>query len=157
MGFDQTLRAGLRRGAVVPSLLLCLLLVGAGGVTQPTVELLAPSKVRSGDTVEIVLRVRNDGSKPIDVELTGRPVGFDVVVTGPDGKEVWRRLEGTAVASALMLLTLRPGEGRDFTARWGQVDQAGRAVAPGRYVLHGILPMGRRQMTAAPRELVIEP
>jgi Intracellular proteinase inhibitor len=153
---DRALRAGLRRGALLPAL-LCLLLLGAGGVTQPTIELLAPSKVKAGDTVEIVLRIRNDGPKPIDLELSGRPVAFDVVVTGPDGKEVWRRLEGAAVASILMLLTLQPGEGREFTAQWAQEDQAGRAVAPGRYVMHGILPMGRRQMTTAPRELIIEP
>lgn len=155
MYVDQTLRAKLRRGALLPAL-LCLLL-GARGVTQPTVELLAPSKVRAGDTVEIVLRIRNDGPKPIDLELSGRPVAFDVVVTGPDGKEVWRRLEGATVASILMLLTLQPGEGRDYTTQWGQVDQAGKAVAPGRYVLHGILPMGRRQMSTAPRDLLIEP
>jgi hypothetical protein len=126
-------------------------------VTQPTIELLAPSKVQAGDTVEIVLRIRNDGPKPIDLELSGRPVAFDVIVRGPDGKEVWRRLEGAAVASILMLLTLQPGEGRDFPAQWTQEDQAGRSVAPGRYVLHGVLPMGRRQMTTAPRELIIEP
>jgi hypothetical protein len=155
MFFDQTLRAGPRRGAVVP-LLLCLFLLGAGGVTQPTVELIAPSKVRAGDTVEIVLRIRNDGPKPIDLELSGRPVAFDVVVTGPDGQQVWRRLEGAAVASILMLLTLQPGEGRDFAAQWAQEDQAGRTVAPGRYVLHGVLPMGRRQMTTAPHQLLIE-
>jgi hypothetical protein len=152
----QTLRAGLRRGALVPAV-FCLLLLGAGGVTQPTIELLAPPEVHVGDTVEIVLRLRNDGPKPIDLELTGRPVAFDVIVTGPDGKEVWRRLEGAAVASILMLLTLQPGEGRDYTAQWAQVDRAGRAVAPGRYVLQGILPMGRRRMTTAPRDLLIQP
>jgi hypothetical protein len=156
MCFDQTLRAGPRRGALVP-VLLCLFLMGAGGVTQPTVELLSPAKVQAGDTVEIVLRIRNDGPKPIDLELSGRPVAFDVVVTGPDGKEVWRRLEGAAVASILMLLTLQPGEERDFTTQWAQVDQAGKALPPGRYVLHGVLPMGRRRMTTAPRDLLIEP
>jgi intracellular proteinase inhibitor BsuPI len=154
MRFHPTLRAATRRGAFVAA---SLFLLGVAGVTQPTVELLAPSKVRVGDTVEIVLRVRNDGPKPIDLELSGRPVGFDIVVTGADGREVWRRLEGTAVAAILMLLTLQPGEARDFTARWGQVDSTGRAVSPGRYVLQGVLPMGRRQMTTGRRDLIIEP
>ncbi len=154
MHLGSTLRAESRRGAVVVA---SLLLLGGAGVTQPTVELVAPSKVHSGDTVEIALRVRNDDSKPIYVELSGRPVGFDVVIVGPDGREVWRRLRHGVAGAALMLLTLEPGEARDFTVRWAQVDGAGKAVAPGRYTLHGILPIGARRVTTSPFDLVIEP
>jgi hypothetical protein len=143
-----------RRGVVVTA---WFLLLGIAGVTQPTVELLAPSTVQAGDTVEIVLRIRNDGERPMDVELSGRPVGFDVVIAGPDGKEVWRRLSQGAVGAALMLLTLQPGEARDFPVRWPQHDSAGRPVAPGRYIIQGILPMGDRRVTTASRGLLIEP
>ena len=154
MHLDPTLRAAIRRGAVVAA---TLLLLGVAGVTQPAVELVAPSRVRVGDTVEIALRIRNDDSKPIDLELSGRPVGFDVVIVAADGGEVWRRLRDSVVGAALMLLTLEPGEARDFPVRWAQVDFAGRAVAPGRYTLQGILPMGTRRMTTAPHDLVIDP
>lgn len=152
MHLEPTLRAAIRRGGVAVSFLL----MGIGGVTQPTVELVAPPKVQLGDTVEIALRVRNDGSEPMDLELSGRPVGFDVVITGPDGREVWRRLRDGAVGAALMLLTLEPGAARDFTVRWAQVDRAGGAVGPGRYTVRGILPMGARRITTAPHDLVIE-
>jgi uncharacterized protein (DUF58 family) len=154
MHFGPTLRAAIRRGAVVAA---SLLLLGVAGVTQPTVELVAPSKVRAGEPVEIALRVRNDGSKPIDLELSGRPVGFDIVITGAEGEEVWRRLRDGAVGAALLLLRLEPGEARDFTVSWAQTDFGGKAVAPGRYTLHGVLPMGARRMTTAPHDLVIEP
>jgi len=153
MRFDPSFRAAIRRGAVVGGLLL----LGGAGVRQPRVELVAPSKVRAGEPVDIALRVRNDGSMPIDLELSGRPVGFDVVVLGPDGREVWRRLRDSVVGAALMLLTLEPGETRDFEVRWTQVDSAGRAVAPGRYTLRGTLPMGAGRMTTAPHQLVIDP
>ena len=124
---------------------------------QPTVELIAPSEAKRGQPVEIVLRVRNDGAKAVDFELSGRPVGFDIAIETDDGTEVWRRLDGEAVASALMLVTLQPGEARDFTERWLQQDRAGDPVTPGRYVVRGILPMGRRRLVTAPHDLLIRP
>lgn len=155
MHFDPTLRAAVRRGVVVSALLL--LLLGAAGVTQPAVELVAPSRVRAGDTVEISLRVTNRGSQPITVELSGRPVGFDVIIVGSDGKEVWRRLQSGVVGAALMLLPLEPAESRDFTTRWAQVTYSGAPVAAGRYTLRGVLPMGARRVATASRELIIDP
>jgi Intracellular proteinase inhibitor len=152
MPLHATLRAAMRRGGFVAPVLLL-----AAGMPQPTVELLAPPKVSAGDTVEIVLRIRNEGAKPLELELSGRPVGYDVIVLDAGGREVWRRLAGATVGAALMLVTLQPGESRDFTTRWAQVDAWGRAVAPGRYVLQGILPMGARQVSTAARDLVIEP
>ncbi len=124
-------------------------------VTQPTVELEVPSEVRLGDTVEVTLRLRNEGTEALSLELVGRPVAFDVFITGPGGREVWRRLHGKAVASALMLLQLGPGESREFTARWPQQDSQGRPVPPGRYTVQGTLPTGSRPLTSAPRDLLI--
>lgn len=122
---------------------------------QPSVQLVLPPKVRLGDTVTITLRVRNDGSRPLDLELPGRPVAFDIVVLGPDGAEVWRRLHNFVTGSALMLLRLEPGEVREFTAQWAQVDNDGRPVAPGSYHVRGVLPVQNQRLTTAPRELVI--
>lgn len=154
MRSESTLRAGLRRGGVAA---LAVLLLSATRSPYPTVELIAPARVHAGDTVDIVLRVRNDGPAPLTLELSGRPVGFDVIVTNPDGKEVWRRLAGGAVGAALMLLTLQPGESRDFTARWPLVDLNGNAVTPGRYTLRGILPMTGRRLATPERDLVVDP
>lgn len=124
-------------------------------MTQPTVELEVPSKVRLGDTVEITLRLRNDRPDPLDLQLSGRPVAFDIVITGPGGQEVWRRLHHVMVTSALMLLRLEPGQSREFTARWPQQDNQGRPVPPGRYTVQGALPTGSRPLTSAPRDLLI--
>ena len=124
---------------------------------QPSVELVLPPKVRLGDPVAITLRVRNDGSRPLDLELPGRPVAFDVVVLGPDGAEVWRRLRNFVTGSALMLLRLEPGAVREFTAQWDQVDNDGRPVPPGRYSVRGVLPVQNRRVTTAARDLVITP
>jgi hypothetical protein len=149
-----TLRAALRRGEVFAA---ALFLVGVSGVIQPTLELVAPSKAQLGDTVRIALRVRNPDPKPLQLELSGRPVGFDVVIDRADGTPVWSRMGTDVAGAALMLLTLGAGETRDFTVSWGQVDAGGKPVAPGRYNLWGILPTGAGRMTTLPRELLIEP
>ena len=126
-------------------------------MAQPTVELDVARSVGVGDTVELTLRVRNDGPDSIDLELPGRPVAFDIVVVGPDGGEVWRRLRDAVSPSILMLLRLGPGESREFTTTWAQRDNAGRPVAPGRYTVYGVLPFPAGRLTTARRELVVGP
>jgi hypothetical protein len=123
--------------------------------SQPSVELVFPPEVRLGDTVAIALRLLNHGSQPLVLQLPGRPPAFDVVILGPDGAEIWRRLHGAVTASALMLLQLAPGEARDFTMGWAQVDNAGRQVGPGTYGMRGILPLQSGRLTTATAELII--
>jgi hypothetical protein len=125
--------------------------------TQPTVELLLAPKVGLGDTVEIILRLHNDGSRPMDLQLPGRPVAFDIAILRPDGTEIWRRLAKGVVSSALMLVRLPPKGIRDFVVQWGQVDNAGRPVGQGTYVVRGTLPTEAGQLAARPRDLLIEP
>jgi hypothetical protein len=122
---------------------------------QPTIELVLPPQVHLGDRVMIALRVRNDGSRLLNLELPGRPVAFDVIIRGPDGAEVWRRLRNTITGSALMLLRLKPGQVREFSAQWAQVDNDGRPVAPGSYSVRGVLPAQEGRLTTAVRELII--
>ena len=122
---------------------------------QPTIELVLPPRVHRGDRVAIVLRVRNDGSQPLNLELPGRPVAFDVIIRGRDGAEVWRRLRNTMTGSALMLLRLKPGQVREFSAQWAQVDNDGRPVAPGSYSVRGVLPVQKGRLTTAARELIV--
>jgi hypothetical protein len=129
---------------------------GTMQATSPVVELLVPPKVGLGDTVEITLRLRNDGSRSLDLQLPGRPVAFDIIILGPDGTEVWRRLAQGMVSSALMLLRLPPGEARDFVAHWDQVGNDGRRAAPGTYRVQGILPTDKGVWSTQPRQLLIE-
>lgn len=152
----MTLRKTHRLGAVLTALAV-LAWQGQDGMRprQLAVELVVSPDVRLGDTVAITLRVRNEGTEPVELQLPGRPVAFDVVIVGPDGGEVWRRLRGAVTGSALMLVQLAPGAVRDFTVRWAQVDNNGRPVAPGRYKVLGILPIQPRRLTTAAHELVI--
>lgn len=87
------------------------------------------------------LVLENRGDTPVEVELTGRPIAFDLVVLATDGSEVWRRLEGVAVDLILQPRTLGPGEALDFTDTWPQHDDQGRQVSPGTYRVQGILPV----------------
>jgi len=119
-------------------------------------ELIVPRKAHLGDTVEITIRVRNAGKRAADLELSGRPVAFDVVIRGPDGTEVWRRLGQGAIAAALMVLRLEPGEAHEFSLRWAEVDDAGSQVRPGRYTVRGMVPIDGRNRMTAERPLLIE-
>ena len=123
---------------------------------SPPWSFLLPPKVGVGDTVEITLRLRNVGSRPMDFQLPGRPVAFDIAIVRPDGTEVWRRLAKGVVGSALMLLRLEPGGIKDFVVQWPQVDNAGLPVGHGTYVVRGTLPTEAGQLAAPPRDLLIE-
>lgn len=118
-------------------------------------EIGLPASVRVGEPVPITLRVRNAGREPLTLTLTGRPVGFDLVVTRPDGALVWNRLHGQVVALVLQIGFLQPGEALEFADRWEQLDNAGRPVAPGVYHVRGILPAEEGQLTSGVRELVV--
>jgi Intracellular proteinase inhibitor len=120
------------------------------------VELLMESSADLGVPVSITLRLRNDGTGPIDLELPGRPVAFDITIFRPDGTQVWRRLARGVVGSALMLVRLAPGEIRDFTVGWDQVDNAGRPVGPGRYTVRGVLPTDKGVLSTPLRDLLIK-
>ncbi len=120
------------------------------------IELVAPASVAVGDTAHVAIRLSNDGPAPLRLELSGRPVGVDLVVRDADGREVWRWLRGP-VGAALMLLTLAPGESRDFTVRWPLTDLAGAPVSPGRYTLQGFVPLGQRPVATRPHDLTITP
>jgi hypothetical protein len=124
-----------------------------GGALVVEIEL--PSRVAPGEPVAITLRARNTASEPVMVGLTGRPTAFDLVVAEPDGTEVWRRLQGSAVALVLELRRMEAGEALEFTDRWPQVDNAGGSVPPGRYTVWGELPLEGGLLTTEPRDLEI--
>jgi hypothetical protein len=108
-------------------------------------ELDAPTAARLGERVPLRLSLKNLGDHPVQVALGGRPA-YDFVIAQPDGTEVWRWSHGQFVQQILQLITVRPGEAVDFTEAWPQLDNAGRAVPAGAYVVRGLLnvePPGR--------------
>ena len=116
-----------------------------------------PADVPAGDTVSIKLKVRNTADHPVDLPLGGRPA-HDIVVTRPDGTEVWRWLHGQIVEDILELRPLQPGEELTFAAEWEQVDSDGNRVPPGTYVVRGILNAEPGQeLETEPKTLIITP
>jgi len=115
----------------------------------------APRSVRLGKPVPITLRLTNAGKRKADVFLLGRSITFDIIVAGPDGRVIWRRLEGTSGQQILQVKTLAPGETLELKDAWTQRTNAGAAVAPGVYTVRGLLPTDATPLQTAPVRLRI--
>ena len=103
----------------------------------------APDEVEAGQTVNLKLIWRNLTDKPVELALGGRPP-YDFVVTTPEGKEVWRWLAGEVVQDTLEMKTVGPGQKLEFTLEWQPADQSGATLAPGNYLMQGILSLEPR-------------
>lgn len=90
-----------------------------------------------GTPVTLELTLRNAGSQAVSLTLGGRPVAFDLTVSTPDGRVVWRRLHDQVVLAILQTRTLAVGETLSFRDDWDQRDNAGRPVPPGSYAVSG--------------------
>jgi hypothetical protein len=110
-----------------------------------------PPGAHAGEPVPIVLRLTNRTEQPLTLALQGRPLAFDVTVTGPDDTIVWRRLEGAVVQSILAVRTLAPAESLTFEAVWDGRRRDGSPAPPGRYLVAGKL------LTDTPEGLVTRP
>jgi hypothetical protein len=93
----------------------------------------APTEARAGDSVTVELRIENITDKTLSVNLQGRDIVFDIVVTTADGKPVWRRLEGQTVQSILRIETLATGQILRMQDVW-------RAGAAGDFLVRGVVP-----------------
>jgi hypothetical protein len=106
-------------------------------VDSPTVTLKVPREVRARDSVPMTVHVTNATSQPLTLYLRGRPIAFDLVVTGADGTVVWRRLEGAMISMVLQVRTLSPGEALELRDVWPQTTRAGAPIPPGEYTVRG--------------------
>jgi hypothetical protein len=106
--------------------------VGAKG-SGVQLQLLAPARAPQGEAVPFTLRIVNAGDRPATAYFQGRPPAFDLIVHDASGRQVWRRLEGAAVAMVLGVRELAPGESLDLGDVWRQTNSAGLLVPPGRY------------------------
>jgi hypothetical protein len=130
---------------------------GAGGRGSGVrLRLLTPAQIRQGEPLRFTFRIENAGRRPATVYLQGRPPAFDVTVHDASGHEVWRRLEGAAVAMVLGIRELAPDEFLELEGLWPQTDAGGAQVAPGRYRLTGLLPgEPGRELRSPPVEVEI--
>ena len=120
-------------------------------------QVLAPDSVRSGQPVPIMLRLVNTGKAPVTMYLQGRPLAFDITIRRPDGRTVWRRLEGQVVSAILAVRPLEPGGALTFEETWDQASDTGQRVPPGEYVITGTLPTDGVPLETPPRRLRIVP
>ncbi len=119
------------------------------------VEIELPSSVRIGTPVPVTLRVRNTGTAPAELALTGLPIAFDIFVDRTDSTEVWSRLHGETISMMLQVAILRPGESLEFKHAWDQRDNDRQAVPAGTYSVRGSLATPDRELRSEPRRLVI--
>jgi hypothetical protein len=117
----------------------------------------APARIRSGEPVPLVFAVTNAGGTPLTLHLLGRAPSADFRISDSRGRLVWSRLRGQTLLGALRLFPLDARKSLSFREVWHQRTDAGRPVAPGQYLIRGVLltddPEG---LASPPARLLIE-
>jgi len=117
----------------------------------------APARARRGEPVPLVFIVTNVGRTPLTLQLLGRTPSADFRISDSRGRLVWSLLRGQTLLGALRLFPLDPGKSLSFREVWNQRTDAGRPVAPGKYLIRGVLltddPKG---LASPPARLLIE-
>ena len=117
----------------------------------------AASEVHAGDSLDLILRVRNVCEVSTKIAFGGRPA-HDFIVTGPDGRVVWRWLYGKVVQQVLGFRTLDPGQELGFSGEWNLRGNELGVLPPGRYQVTGVLKGDPpKEMETAPVALSLLP
>jgi hypothetical protein len=75
----------------------------------------------------------------VTLQLLGRTPSADFRISDPRGRLVWSRLRGQTLLGALRLFPLDAGRSLSFREVWNQRTDAGGPVAPGEYLIRGVL------------------
>jgi hypothetical protein len=89
--------------------------------------------------VRLVFTVTNAGRASVTLQLLGRAPTADFRISDSRGRPVWSRLRGQTLLGALRLFPLDAGKSLSFREVWNQLTDAGRPVAPGEYLVRGVL------------------
>jgi intracellular proteinase inhibitor BsuPI len=115
-------------------------------------------RVRQGAPVPLVFTITNTGKVPVTLQLLGRSPTADFQVSDSEGRIVWSRLRGQTLLGALRLFPLNAGKSLSFRQVWNQRTDTGMRVAPGGYLIRGVLltddPKG---LASPPARVRIEP
>lgn len=82
------------------------------------VTLEVPALVPAGTTVPFRVILGNVTDRQVVIYTLGREVTYDIAVAGPDGAEVWRRLDDSAFQEILAVRTLGPHERIVLETAW---------------------------------------
>jgi hypothetical protein len=107
--------------------------------SQLRLTLEAPARARSGESVPLVFTVTNAGKVPLTLQLLGRTPTADFRILDSRERQVWSKLRGQTMLGALRLFPLDAGKSISFREVWNQSNDAGRRVAPGEYLIRGVL------------------
>ena len=99
----------------------------------------------------LVFTVTNLGSTSVTLQLLGRVPMADFRVSDLRGNVIWSHLRGQTLLGPLRLFPLGAGKSLSFRQAWNQRTDAGPGVAPGEYLIRGVL------LTDAPAGLVSLP
>jgi Intracellular proteinase inhibitor len=89
--------------------------------------------------VPLVFTITNTGRVSASLQLLGRNPTADFQVSDPQGRTVWSRLRGRTLLGALRLFPLEAGKSLSFRQVWTQRTDSGSPVAPGEYLIRGVL------------------
>lgn len=107
--------------------------------TQLRLTLEAPVRARQGVPVPLVFTVTNTGKVSVTLQLLGRTPTADFRISDRRGRTIWTRLRGQTLLGALRLFPLDAGKSLSFRQVWNQRTDRGRPVAPGEYLIRGVL------------------
>lgn len=107
--------------------------------TQLRLTLEAPERARLGAPVPLVFTVTNAARVSVTLQLLGRTPTADFQVSDPRGRIIWTRLQGQTLLGALRLFPLHAGKDLSFRQVWKQRTDTGCPVAPGEYLIRGVL------------------
>lgn len=105
----------------------------------------------------LVFTITNTARVSVTLQLLGRTPTADFQVSDSRGRTIWSLLRGETLLGALRLFPLDAGKGLSFRQVWNQRTDTGSPVAPGEYLIRGVLltddPKG---MASPPARLRIE-
>lgn len=110
------------------------LTIGPGLPLRLTLEL--PKEVLSGESLSLKLKIENTSDRVLNLKIGYAP--YDFIVTTPDNTEVWRWSHGKAFPLMTQPLLLQPGEIKEYSETWDQLDNEGYPIPPGIYFVKGI-------------------
>ena len=111
------------------------------------------SQAPYGETVSLKLVLRNVSNETVRFYRGGRP-SHDFVVSAPNGDEVWHWWCAKYRELPLGREVLGPGEALELYGEWEQVDNRGKPVPAGDYLVRGVLFMETpEQLVTSPHKL----
>ena len=116
----------------------------------------APSSVKAGETVPLLLIAQNGSRQAVYLGTGDSTTTFDIRVADRSGKLVWRRMHDRESLASLHEHTLAPGEDLRFSDSWDQRSNEGVRMPAGIYHVQGTLDaQGETDLKTAPRRLEI--